>query len=169
VAANPIRPYVYAANRGSGNVSEYSIGPDGALTLIGTVSSGSGVGSGANWIACDEFGRFAYVTNSSDGTVSSFKVNRNTGLLASNGPDVSVGGPGANPIDVAIAPGNQFVCVANAGANSVSVFEIGANGQLSPVDTVALGANTAPWTIAFARKPAVPAGAGQPNIATAGF
>jgi hypothetical protein len=69
-----VREFAYTTNFYTGNVSEFSVGTGGALTLVGRASTGSGSGSNPHSIAVDPKGRFAYVANMTDGTVSAFSI-----------------------------------------------------------------------------------------------
>jgi 6-phosphogluconolactonase (cycloisomerase 2 family) len=75
VAVTPDGRYLYAVNTASGTVSEYTIGFDGSLTLIGstTVSSAGGVGATDATVSAD--GRDLYVNESAAHTVASFSIN----------------------------------------------------------------------------------------------
>jgi 6-phosphogluconolactonase (cycloisomerase 2 family) len=134
---------------------------DGTLKLAGNALTGTGTDSGANWIAFDSTGKYAYVTNNKQGSVSQFIVDAKSGMLTRNGDDVTVG---AAPIQVAVDPTDRFVYVANSGDNTVSQLRIRHDGSLSPGAVVrmhgqaethvggALHLPGSPWTIAFARR-----------------
>lgn len=162
VTLSPDGRYLYSADRGSGDVMIFAVSKgDGGLTLVGNAPSGAGGTSGANWIAFDSAGKFAYVTNYNEGTVSQFIVDDTSGHLTRNGPDVKVG---SQPIQVAIDPSNQFVLVANSGDNTLSELYIRHDGTLSAGASVRLHGGPemqvggtlhlsgSPWTIAFAKK-----------------
>ena len=81
-------------------------------------------------------GRFAYVANASDDTLSIYAVNASTGQLRHNG---YVQTP-ASPHGVAVHPSGKFVYVANWGAASVSAYAVQAGtGGLSSVGVAAAG------------------------------
>ena len=113
---NPPR-FAYVANRGSNNISAYSIDPaTGILAVI--AGSPFAAGNLPVAIAVDSTGHFAYVVNQLDATLSAFSIDRNSGALT----EVS-GSPfatGLSPTSVAIDPSSSFVYVANGGAGSVS-------------------------------------------------
>src|SRR5580693_2780484 len=80
---NPPR-FLYVVNRGSGNVSGYTIDlTDGSLTEI----AGSPFAAGGNpvAIAVDPTGAYVYVVNQLSANVSAFTVNRLTGALTAAG------------------------------------------------------------------------------------
>jgi 6-phosphogluconolactonase (cycloisomerase 2 family) len=106
-------------------VEDYSVG---YLYVTGTVTAGT----------------------SSDGIISGFKIDHNTGkLTAINGLPVSSGG--ANPVRAVLLSGSRFLYVLNRGVNAsggtdcttanpclnanITQFAIGANGILTPQET----------------------------------
>jgi 6-phosphogluconolactonase (cycloisomerase 2 family) len=135
-----VREFAYTANYYGGNVSEFSVGTGGALTLLGTASTGSGSGSDPNSIAVDPKGRFAYVANMTDGTVSAFSIGSDGALsligTVASGNGVTTGN--GVPESVTLDPAGQHAYVVNF-VGSVSAFSIGADGALTLLGTVALG------------------------------
>ena len=120
---------VYVANFGSNNVSAYTItAATGALT--GVAGSPFAAGTAAFGVAVDPSGRFVYVTNVGDNTVSPFAAN--SGVLTTIGAAVATG---PTPAGVAVDPLGRFLYVANAGgAGTVSAFTItNGVGALTPV------------------------------------
>jgi 6-phosphogluconolactonase (cycloisomerase 2 family) len=118
-------------------VSEYSVGPNGALTPIGSVAAGNcpfAIGITPN-------NAYAYVANSNGNnvtggdTLSEYKINVDGTLSPLQ---VSTIATGPNPNSVNIDPSGNYVYVANFGgnttpnSNTVSEFVIGQNGELSP-------------------------------------
>jgi 6-phosphogluconolactonase len=79
VAIDPTGKFVYVANAGSGNVSAYSIGANGALTPI----SGSPFAAGGESVAepfslaVDPTGKFAYVANGVGANVVAYSIGVN--------------------------------------------------------------------------------------------
>jgi hypothetical protein len=62
-------------NTGSGEISRYSIAPDGALTLLGSTPVGATGGVGAVDARLSPDGRTLYVDESRIGKVGEFAVN----------------------------------------------------------------------------------------------
>jgi len=137
-----VREFAFATNFYTGNVSEFSVGAGGALTLVGTASTGSGSGSDPNSIAVDPKGRFAYVTNMTDGTVSAFSIGSDGALsligTVASGNGVTTGDNLGVPLNVTLDPAGQHAYVVNF-IGSVSAFSIGADGALTLLGTVTLG------------------------------
>src|SRR5580658_5327716 len=109
-------------------VESYTVG---FLYVTGTVTTGTS-GSGGN------------------GIISGFKIDHNTGKLASiNGLPISSGG--ANPVRAVLITGSRFLYILNRGVNSsggsdcttsdpcqnsnITEFSVGGNGILTPQET----------------------------------
>ena len=127
---NPPR-FAYVANRGSNNVSAYSVDAiTGALTAITGSPFSAGVLPVA--VAVDPTGSYAYVANQMDATISAFMINRTSGILSAvNGSPFATG---SEPTSVAIDSTSSTLYVTNGGANSVSAYAITpVSGVLTPI------------------------------------
>ncbi|HEY3785829.1 MAG TPA: beta-propeller fold lactonase family protein [Steroidobacteraceae bacterium] len=131
--------YVYTTNNITGNVSAFSYDSSGNVTALAPGNAGHGTVG----IAMDPAGKFLYVTNFDDGTLSGFSINAQTGALTSLGADVATGNlngvanPG--PIDAKIDPSSQFLYCVNKLDGSVSLFTISEQGALHRVATYLAG------------------------------
>jgi 6-phosphogluconolactonase (cycloisomerase 2 family) len=145
VITHPSGSFLYTLNRGTHNISAFTINPtNGGLTFVGLVCSGRQE-PGGKCSASDPFsltfdaaGKFAYVANTQDSTISTFAVNMAGGALSPLGSPMCVAGTGAvcavtNPQSVAIEPAQKFLYVANSKTHDVSAFGIGGDGSLSPL------------------------------------
>jgi 6-phosphogluconolactonase len=82
----------------------------------------------ACWVVVTPCGRYAYVTNTASGTISSYAVARNGRIrLLAAVAAASAGGP----IDAAISADGRGLFVLNAGARSITSFAIGRDGSLT--------------------------------------
>lgn len=129
-ATNPPR-FAYVANRGSNNVSAYSVdAATGAMAAI--PGSPFSVGNAPVAIAVDPTGGYAYVVNQLDSTISAFVIDRSSGVLnAVNGSPFATG---SEPTSVAIDPTSTFVYVTSRGTNTVSVYALSASsGALTQI------------------------------------
>ena len=93
------------------------------------------------WVVVTPNGRYAYVTNTGSGTVSSYSVQKSGKLTLAEAVAVT---SGAGPIDAAISGTGKGLFVLNSGSRSISSFSIGKDGSLgnaSSVDGVPAGAN----------------------------
>jgi Lactonase, 7-bladed beta-propeller len=79
-----------------------------------------GAGSGPFKLAMDPQGNFLYVTFSGSNTVSSYRINHNTGALKLNGSASAGKGAGAVKTD----PSGKFLYVANSIDNTISAYWI---------------------------------------------
>lgn len=74
--------FAYTTNAGSGSVSGYRIGSNGALTLLNAdgVTASTGQGSAPIDLASDNRGRFLYVLTNGAHAVMSYRINSNGSL-----------------------------------------------------------------------------------------
>ena len=75
--------FAYTANTGSGSVSGYLIGQDGALTLLPSTAS-TGTGSSPGELGLAGGNRFLYVLDPGTATLSAFRVQNNGSLVPVN-------------------------------------------------------------------------------------
>ncbi|HET8889365.1 MAG TPA: beta-propeller fold lactonase family protein [Candidatus Angelobacter sp.] len=129
------------------SMSSYRLNDDGTLEPISVaVRTEQTV---ACWVRFTPDGRFAYVTNTGSGSVSSYRVSRKgeLSLLASVAADA--GSPFSEPTDVGITPNGKFLYIISSmggekefilpippNAGEVRGFRIGEDGSLTPVTTV---------------------------------
>jgi 6-phosphogluconolactonase len=141
---NPPR-FLYVANRGSGNVSAYTIdAAGGALTTI--VGSPFTTGSGPVAIAVDPSGAYVYVANQSGGNISAFTIDRTSGALTA-----VMGSPfatGPLPTSVAVDPSSSFVYATSRSAGTVWGYAITAgSGALTPLSGGVVATGKAPSAV----------------------
>ena len=155
ISFHPNGKWVYVVNGGSNTVGAYSsAGNPPVLTAINFLGTATGTtnnliatGNNPYNIAFEPSGNYAYVTNSTDGTVSQYKVCQLTnstctaGTLSTNGTAVAVG---TNPQQIKADEGSVYVLTSD---NVVHQFTIGLNGTLTPnaslnggLGTIATGA-----------------------------
>ena len=130
-----------------------------AMSQICTVSNGYSSGPHANItnivVSCvtvphpvtvDPSGKFAYVANTVDNTISAYAITSITGVLTA----VITGAvdAGTNPYSVTVDPSGQFAYVANYGSSNISVYTIGSDGSLTPhTVTPLVAAGTNPFAV----------------------
>jgi 6-phosphogluconolactonase len=148
--------YVYVANDGSANVSAFAINAsNGTLTQV----KGSPFAAGPEpWgIAVDPIGKFAYVTNVTDGTsrnasgsVSAYAINARSGALRQvKGSPFTSGG--IEPWEMTIGPFGRLAYVTNFDSDNVSVYHINrSSGVLTQVQGSPFGTGTDPAGAAVA-------------------
>jgi 6-phosphogluconolactonase (cycloisomerase 2 family) len=148
IAVDPSGKHAYVSDGRENDVYQYNIDQtSGALSPMtpATVPAGGSSGKENAWfVKVDPTGRFAYVTNYFDGTVSQYDIDPTSGALSPMTPaTVSTGGTDAETI--AFDPSGKYAYVTIVGATSataVEQFRIDqTKGTLSPMSppTVAAG------------------------------
>jgi 6-phosphogluconolactonase len=154
IVIHPSKKFLYAANSGENDVSQFAIATDGALTEVTTTI----VGTAPNLLAMDSAGSFLYVSNLGSNTISVFSIDASSGALTPVAAPFSIGGtalnmklsPSGNVLYVTVAgnPGFIEAFSMNAGVPSVitnSPFQAGANPYglaIDPSGTHLYTANT---------------------------
>ena len=140
----------YVLSYPENTVSMYTVNSctgDLTPTTPATVATG-GNQFGAEGLAVDPSGRFAYVanlmSNASDlATVAMFTIDSSTGVLSPTTPPTVP--TGYFPQGIAIDPLGRFVYTANSDDNTISMFTINAStGVLTPTTPAAVGAGWSP-------------------------
>jgi len=132
------RPFVYVANSGSGDVSQFEDVTGGLSPLSPPTVSAS---PGASGVAASPDGGSVYVTNYADDTISRYAIASSGGLSFRNSTkETSGSSPG--PVVVRADAGGGSAYVVNTGARSVSQYTIAPDGTLSPKSPVSVAAGT---------------------------
>jgi 6-phosphogluconolactonase len=125
--------FVYTANGSPGSVSGFSYDSTGNLTSIGPDAD---AGFGTVGIAIDPTGKYLYATNYTDGTISAYSINAQTGQLTSLGGDVATSNnataSGRGPFDLKVDSSGQFVYCVNRIEGSVSLLTLAGSGSATP-------------------------------------
>lgn len=117
-------PYAYTIEEISGNVSVYSIGNDGSLKNIQTITAHPAgykgeIGSAAIKISHD--GKNVYASNrGGSNTIATFSIDQNTGKIKTQ-KIVSSGGKA--PRDFNIDPSDKFILSANGGSDNITIMK----------------------------------------------
>ena len=124
-----------AANQSA--VSSYDAGEDGILSVVsGSVANSQ---TAACWIAITKNGKFAFVSNTGSGTISSYHVNAEDGSLTLLNATAADTGLGSAPIDMDLSVNGRLLFVLLGGTQSVASFRVWKNGNLTPIDTASSG------------------------------
>ena len=159
VTVDPSGKYVYVANSGSDNVSQYTIGSNGHLALLSPATAvgfagPSGVAVSGGSAAVRAVPKYAYVANgSASASVSAYSIAAGSGVLTRiaciggsaagcNGSDFFAGALSSSPSSVVVDPTGKFAYVANGdNSGSVSAYSISAStGTLTRI-TCSSGCN----------------------------
>jgi 6-phosphogluconolactonase (cycloisomerase 2 family) len=144
--------FIYIVNNSSpGSVAALATNTttfDGSLTQI--AGSPFTVGNFPVGIAEDPGGKFAFVTNNGDGTISGFTVGADGSLGSPIAPVTTGSGVTSSPGVPAIDPTGSFLYVPNQGDSTISIFSISGTGTLATVGSpVSTGAGSSPTMIAI--------------------
>ena len=111
-------------------VSSYETDDNGTLELItGTVPD---KGAANCWIEATKNNRYAFVTNTGTGTISSYLISQDGSLSLLNAT-AAVTGPGTAPIDFALSNDSRFLFVRLGIKGLVSGFRVESDGSLTPI------------------------------------
>ena len=112
--------------------SSYSAPDSGVLSVVsGSVANSQ---TASCWVVIPNNGKFAFVSNTGSGTISSYRINSNgtLTLLESVAADTEMG---SSPIDMTLSNNGRILFVHAAGSQSVVAFKVKPNGTLTMVDT----------------------------------
>ncbi|HSH21415.1 MAG TPA: beta-propeller fold lactonase family protein [Candidatus Caenarcaniphilales bacterium] len=112
------------------STSSYRFKSDGGLRVVsGAVPTTE---TAACWTVVTPDGRFAYVTNTPDHSITGYALGTDGSLtvLDGNGRTAATGG-GSFPIDVDASADSRFLYALAAGTDRILVYEIGGDGSLT--------------------------------------
>jgi 6-phosphogluconolactonase len=90
IAVHPNGRFVYGSNRGHDSIAVFTVGTDGALSLVEYEPTR---GQTPRNFALDPTGRWLIAANQGSSTLAVFRVDQTTGALSPVGPLTSVGSP----------------------------------------------------------------------------
>lgn len=140
LAMAPLNAYV--ANYSSSTLERFQIDAStGAPNYAAYINSGTNPVD----VAVDRFGRFAYVVNKSDDSLSAYTLAAGTGVMALAGGSIvtsttQIGSPGTITLERAtVDPSGRFVYVTGWLSNRVYAYSINTNGTLNAIANYATG------------------------------
>lgn len=114
---------------GRSTLSSYRLASDGIPTTVSAaVPSGQ---SAACWVVTTRDGRYAYVSNTASGNLSTYRV-ANDGAASLMTAISAVTGAGSGPTDMALDRSNRFLYVLNN--TTIGAFRVEANGDLTRIE-----------------------------------
>jgi 6-phosphogluconolactonase len=114
-------------------LSSYSVDSGGVLNTISASIPDNQ--AAACWISVTRNGRFAYTTNTGDGSISSYTVGHD-GSLGLLEQIAAATGAGSSPTDMAQSVSSRALFALLPGSGSVAAYRVAGDGGLSPVDQV---------------------------------
>ena len=145
MALSPDRKMIYSIYGkgtlpdGNGSVMAFKI--DRITGLLTKVNEQSAGGKGPAHISVDPKGRFAYVSNYGDGTLSVLPINTDgslakaSDLITHSGSSVVVGRQEGPHIHSAIPSADgRFLYVSDLGIDKIMIYKVDENGKLTPAD-----------------------------------
>lgn len=120
----------------AGAMSSYRVESQGVLRLISR-SIGNG-GTATCWVALTNDGRYAFVTNTGTGTISSYTVGFDGGLKLLEAAAGSTGGPTSGPLDLALTNDGRFLYALARTGGQIRGFRVSPEGDLSAAPSVAV-------------------------------
>lgn len=131
----PNGKFVYAGNGGSGDISAFSVGSNGALTPI--VGSPFSAGGSPDGIKVSPNGKFLGVALPFSDSVAMFRIGSHGALTSVPGSPFPQGGTGggdaATYLDMSCKSKLLFAAIANSSETEVGVSTIASSGALSPI------------------------------------
>jgi 6-phosphogluconolactonase len=116
------------------SVSTYRLGEDGSLASISVAVPDHQ--SAACWIRFTPSGRFAYVSNTGSGTISSYAVSAHGELMLAEEKAADTGGPKSVPIDLSITRNGRFLYVLSSLIGTVQGYRIERDGALTHISSI---------------------------------
>ena len=134
LAFDSVHKFLFVSNQGANTVSAFSVNTStGMLTAV----AGSPFATGARptGIAADPMGRFVFVANQAADSISVFIIGANGSLSPAPGSPFTAGSPYGLAVNAVgtVLFANNFPDSMVSDLNTVSSFQIGANGALTPV------------------------------------
>lgn len=131
--AQPREEFLYVVNSDSDDVAGFSI--DASSGLL-TSSGSSLTGQNPADVAVDPLGRYIWVANVADSSISIFKITPGTGELVPSGLPYQLG---VDPGGLSVDPAGDYLYVSLPEDDEIVGLRILANGDLTEVDRTSFG------------------------------
>jgi 6-phosphogluconolactonase (cycloisomerase 2 family) len=130
--------FVYVDNLGNSThtVSGFSVDSNGVLSPLAgfPVATGGISHSGGNRLKISPSGKFIFVSNDDNATVSVFRINSTDGSLTLvTGSPFATNTGSLGSLSFELSPDERFLFAGNSGRSKIAVFNIAADGFLTPV------------------------------------
>ncbi|CAM4111255.1 lactonase family protein [Flavobacterium weaverense] len=144
VSFSPDKKYVLATDLGIDKIYSYEYDPNATDLILKKKDSISvKLGSGPRHLTFSKNGKFVYLLQENDGTVTVFRYLKGTLEKIEENTVVSKDFNGTNgAADIHISPDGKFLYATNRGtANDISIFKILKNGKLEKKSQISTGGN----------------------------
>lgn len=91
----------------------------------------------ACWVVISKNGKYAYVTNTGSGSISSYRIERD-GAISLLEAQAGLTGEGSSPIDMALSNNGKFLYTLNATSATISIFQVNDDGTLEALGEVSV-------------------------------
>jgi 6-phosphogluconolactonase len=124
--------FVYTANSDDNSVSMFTINTNSGIltpltpaeTLVPPLFASRSSFSSPDFVTVDPSGRFVYVSDQGNGSISTFTINPSTGALVPTTPSGVIAGP--DPFGVAVDPSSKFAYVPDETLNAIYMYTVDA-------------------------------------------
>lgn len=156
IAIDPSGRFVYTANSDDNTISMFTVDQltgilaptDPASIFVPPVFTSRSLDSSPGSVTADPTGHFIYVIDQDNGSISSFNVNANTGILTPTTPSGVVSG--AYPLGLIVDPTDKFAYVPDEVENSIDMYTVDAStGILTPNPAFSVPGGNQPGWIAI--------------------
>jgi 6-phosphogluconolactonase len=113
-------------------VSSYNVDADTFEVVSPAVGTTQ---TAACWVVISNNGKYAYVTNTGSGSISSYRIERD-GSITLLEAQAGLTGEGSSPIDMALSNNGQFLYALGAMSDAISIFRVRENGTLEALGSV---------------------------------
>src|SRR5687768_10158667 len=121
---------------GASAVSSYNVDNDTFEVISPAVGTTQ---TAACWVVISNNGKYAYVTNTGSGSISSYRI-ENDGTIHLLDAQAGLTGEGSSPIDMALNNSGRFLYALGANSDTISIFQVRENGTLKSLDNVSVPA-----------------------------
>jgi 6-phosphogluconolactonase (cycloisomerase 2 family) len=117
-------------------VSSYNIEEDTFEVVSPSVGTTQ---TAACWVVISNNGKYAYVTNTGSGSVSSYRIEKD-GSISLLDAQAGLTGEGSSPIDMALSNNGRFLYALGANSDTISIFRVREDGTLESIGDVSVPA-----------------------------
>jgi 6-phosphogluconolactonase (cycloisomerase 2 family) len=123
----------FAGAAGASAASSYSAPDTGILSVVsGSVANSQ---TASCWVVIPNNGKFAFVSNTGSGTISSYRIGSDVENLTLANSIGGTTGMASAPIDMTLSNNSRYLFVLAGGSQSVVAFKVNKDGSLTMVDT----------------------------------